>query len=51
MTWLVENNICLNRDDALGFSVKLWNGQVLRHLNCTEHFQDTSNLLYTFNRR
>lgn len=51
VTWLVENNICSNRDDALGYSIKLWNGQVLRHLNCTEHFQDASNILYTFNRR
>lgn len=51
VTWLVENNICSSRDDALGYSIKLWNGQVLRHLNCTEHFQDASNILYTFNRR
>ncbi|XP_025413139.1 integral membrane protein GPR155 [Sipha flava] len=51
ITWLIENNICANRDDALGYAVKLWNGQVLRHLNCTEHFQDVSNILYTFNRR
>ncbi|XP_060864971.1 lysosomal cholesterol signaling protein [Metopolophium dirhodum] len=51
VTWLVENNICSSRDDALGYSIKLWNGQVLRHLNCTEHFQDVSNILYTFNRR
>jgi len=51
VTWLVENNICSSRDDALGYAIKLWNGQVLRHLNCTEHFQDASNILYTFNRR
>jgi len=51
VTWLVENNICSSRDDALGYCIKLWNGQVLRHLNCTDHFQDTSNILYTFNRR
>lgn len=47
----MENNICSDRDDGLGYAVKLWNGQVLRHLNCTEHFQDTPYLLYTFNRR
>ncbi|VVC29895.1 Hypothetical protein CINCED_3A002443 [Cinara cedri] len=51
ITWLIDNNICTSRDDALGYAMKLWNGQVLRHLNCTEHFQDVSNILYTFNRR
>ncbi|XP_050524359.1 integral membrane protein GPR155 isoform X2 [Daktulosphaira vitifoliae] len=51
ITWLVDNNICQDRDDALNYAIKLWNGQVLRHLNCSECFQDTNNILYTFNRR
>ncbi|XP_050440687.1 integral membrane protein GPR155 [Adelges cooleyi] len=51
ITWLVENNICQDRDDALTYAIKLWNGQILRHLNCSESFQDSSDILYTFNRR